>query len=162
MPTRSLRLLFVLVLAVSLCTACASREEKAQKMLIQTNEKINKGNWVEIKEHLNKIISKYPETDAAATATILVEKATEGANTQAGFALRYIYTTAIDYSVSHPYAEKLDVIKLREEGLGKFKDVEIKFIRDNIQNFLITSEHVAGDRVYSIDSNGRIESWSKG
>jgi len=164
MLIRFLKLFLASVFVVTFCITCTSREDKAQEMLIQTHTMLEgtEFNYIEIKEHLNKIISEYPETDAAAAATILLDKAIEGANIQAELALRSAYSAAVSYSVSYPDAEKLDIITLREYGLGQFKDVELKIIRDGAHNFLITSEHAEGDRVYSINSDGRIESWSKG
>ena len=54
--------------------------------------------------------------------------------------------------------EELDMTKFeREFGLKTIENVELKIVRSGADDFLITSKHVVGDRLYSVAKDGQIE-----
>jgi len=157
MHTKFFRLFSLSVLVVSLCIACGSREKEANLMVIQTTPLLKAGNLAEVKEHLNKIISKYPETKAATTATVMLEELVRTANHTAEDALRLAWQCSMTYLRCYPN-KKVDMTKLRDEfGLRSIEGVEIEIVKNGADDLLITSKHVAGDRLYSVSRNGGIE-----
>jgi len=150
-------LFLVPVLIVSLCIACGNREKEANLMLTQTTPLLKTGNLAEVKEHLNKIISKYPETKAASAATVMLDDLVESANRIAESTLRTAWAGSVTYLRCYPN-EKVDMTKLRNEfGFRNIEGVEIQIVKSGGDDLLITSKHVAGDRLYSISRNGGIE-----
>ena len=157
MRTKFSLLFLAPVLVVSLCIACGSREKEANLMLIQTTPLLKTGNLIEVKEHLNKIISKYPETKAASAATVMLDDMVDSANRIAESTLRTAWAASVTYLRCYPN-EKVDMTKLRDEfGFRNIEGVEIEIVRSGADNLLITSKHVAGDRLYSVSRNGGIE-----
>ena len=50
--------------------------------------------------------------------------------------------------------KKMDELGL---GFGTIEYVEIEIIRSEADDFLITSKHVVGDRIYLVGKDGQIE-----
>lgn len=156
MPTKFLKLLIVYVLFILFCISCGSKEREARDMLIQSQQFLKEGEWLELEEHLNKIISEYPETKAAAVAAEMRDNMVQRANHIAETTLKGAYVSSMGYLVSYP-DEELTMGKIQEFGFKPLEEVEIEIVRGDAEDFLITSEHVVGDRVYSVGPDGQIE-----
>jgi hypothetical protein len=156
MPTRFLNLLFVSVLFVMFCISCGSKEREARDMLIQSQRFLEEERWVELEKHLNRITSEYPETKAAAVAAEMRYNMVQRANKIAETTLKGAFVSGMGYLVSYP-DEELTMEKIQEFGFKPIEVVEIEVVRGEADDFLITSEHVVGDRVYSVGPDGKIE-----
>jgi hypothetical protein len=115
---------------------------------------------VELKEHLDKVISEYPDTDAAKKAEEMRRELTARTNNIAETVLQGALAATIGYSVSYP-DETLDLQKIREFGFQGMEEVEIDFARSDPNDFLITASHVAGDKVYTVGRDGVISAEAK-
>lgn len=157
MPAKFFTLFLASALIVSLCIACGSREQEADIMLIKITPLLKEQKFVELKGHLNEIISKYPETEAASTATLMLDDMVKTSNRIAEDALRLAWQCSLTYLRCYPDAE-LDMEKMEELGLafGTFENVEIEIVRREADDFLITSKHIVGDRIYSVGNDGQI------
>lgn len=158
MQTKFFILFLAFMLVVSLCIACGSREKEANIMLIRSVPLLKEQKLVELKEHLNKIILKYPETEAAATPTVMLDDMVNTSNRIAEDALRLAWQCSLTYLRCYPH-EELDMKKMDELGLGfgTIEYVEIEIVRSEADDFLITSKHVVGDRIYLVGKDGQIE-----
>jgi hypothetical protein len=99
---------------------CGGQEREASNMLLQATGMVQQGNWMELKSHLDKIISEYPETEAAPKAAEMRDEMVGRVNQIAKTALQSALSASIGYAVSYP-DETLDLVKLREFG---FEGVE--------------------------------------
>jgi hypothetical protein len=156
MPSRLINFFLAFLVAGTICISCGDNEKKARDMLVQSHVLLKKAKWIELKEHLNKILSEYPETKAATAATAMLDEMVKRANHIAETALKGAFVASVGYLASHPN-EELNMTKLNEFGFRATEGVEIEIVRGEADDFLITSEHVAGDKVYSVGRDGRIE-----
>jgi hypothetical protein len=69
--------------------------------------------------------------------------------------LKAAFAAGTGYAVSYPDTP-LGMEQLREFGFQGMKGVEVEIVRDAPDDFLITSAHVVGDRVYSVGTDGII------
>jgi len=115
---------------------------------------------VELKEHLDKVISEYPDTDAARKAEEMQAELTARTNNIAENLLQSALAATIGYSVSYP-DETLDLQKIREFGFEGMEGVEIDFASSDPKDFLITASHVAGDKIFTAGRDGVISAEAK-
>jgi hypothetical protein len=115
---------------------------------------------VELKEHLDKVISEYPDTEAAKKAEEMQAELTARTNNIAETVLQSALAATIGYSVSYP-DETLNLQKIREFGFEGMEGVEIGFARSDPNDFLITTSHVAGDKVFTAGRDGVISAEAK-
>ena len=125
-------------------------------MLIQSQRFLEDANWVELENHLDKIISQYPDTKAAETAKEMRHKMIQRANHIAETVLKAALAAGTACAVSYP-DDPLIMEQLRQFGYKGMDDVEVEIVRDEPDDFLITSVHVVGDRVYSVGPDGYIQ-----
>ena len=74
--------------------------------------------------------------------------------------LRAALAAGTAFAVSYPN-ESLSMEQLREFGYKGMDGVEVEIVRDEPDDFLITSAHMVGDRVYSVGTDGYIQYESK-
>lgn len=156
MRARFLTVLLASVIVLTFCFSCGSDEGEARNMLLQSQKMLRDGNWVELKKHLKRIISEYPETKAAEAAAEMLDELMSRVNHIAETSLKAALVASVGYLASYPDAE-LSMAKLRKFGYREMEGVEIEIVRSQPDDFLIESEHVAGDRVYYVGNDGRIE-----
>jgi len=149
MANRFVKSLLPSVLAVAFFISCGSDEREAKNMLIQCQRFLRAANWIELENHLDKIIYQYPDTKAAETAKAMRNVMTQRANHIAETILKAALAAGTACAVSYPN-KPLAMEQLREFGYKGMEGVEVEIVRDEPDDFLITSDHVVGDRVYSV------------
>ena len=149
MANRFVKSLLPSVLAVSFFISCGSDEREAKNMLIQCQKFLRAANWIELENHLDKIIYQYPDTKAAETAKAMRNEMIQRANHIAETILKAALAAGTACAVSYPN-KPLAMEQLREFGYKGMDGVEVEIVRDEPEDFLITSAHVVGDRVYSV------------
>ena len=160
MANRFVKSLLPSVLAVAFFISCGSDEREAKNMLIQCQKFLRAANWIELENHLDKIIYQYPDTKAAETAKAMRNEMIQRANHIAETILKAALAAGTACAVSYPN-KPLAMEQLREFGYKGMEGVEVEIVRDEPDDFLITSAHVVGDRVYSVGTDGYIEYDSK-
>jgi hypothetical protein len=80
----------------------------------------------------------------------------KSANHMAETVLRAAFAAGTGCAASDPDTP-LAMEQLREFGFRGMKGVEVEIVRDAPDDFLITSVHVVGDKVYSVGTDGTIE-----
>jgi hypothetical protein len=115
---------------------------------------------VELTEHLDKVISEYPDTEAAKKATEMRTELTARTNDIAKTVLQGALAATIGYAVSYP-EDTLDLQKIKQFGFEGMEGVEINFVRSDPNDFLITASHVAGDQVFTAGRDGVIAAEAK-
>jgi hypothetical protein len=151
---------FTCVIAFALCVGCENQEREADLLLIQATSLLQRGNLVELKEHLDKVISEHPDTDAARKAEEMLAELAAGANNTAENILMSALAATIGYSVSYP-DETLDLRKIKEFGFEGMEGVRIDFVRSVSNDYLITASHAAGDKVFTVGRDGVISARAK-
>ena len=149
MAKRFFKSLLVSVLAVAFFISCGNNEREAKNMLIQCQRFLRSANWIELENHLDKIIDQYPDTKAAETAKTMRNVMIQRANHIAETILKAALAAGTACAVSYPN-KPLAMEQLREFGYKGMDGVEVEIVRDEPEDFLITSAHVVGDRVYSV------------
>ena len=160
MAKKFLKSVLLSVLAATFFISCGSDEREAKNMLIQCQKFLKSTNWVELGNHLDKIIYQYPDTEAAETAKAMRNKMIQRANHIAETILKAALASGTACAMSYPN-QPLAMEQLREFGYKGMDGVEVEIVRDEPDDFLITSAHVVGDRVYSVGTDGYIEYDSK-
>ncbi len=151
---KTIMLLISLLLIVTF-TACNNRNDEAETLLNHINMMRTDGNWIEKKKLLNKVISEYNGTNAASEATIKLYSLIMSCNKKAENDLTLALSAKDKHMLKHP-GEIPDLSKLRQYGFQKSKGVDIRIIKDKNRNLLMTSEHIAGSLIFSVDlPNGK-------
>ncbi len=156
MANRFFKSLLPSVLAVAFFISCGSDEREAKNMLIQCQRFLAAANWIELENHLDKIIYQYPDTKAAETAKAMRNVMIQRTNHIAETILKAALAAGTACAVSYPN-KPLAMEQLREFGFKGMDGVEVEIVRDEPDDFLITSDHVVGDRVYSVGTDGYIQ-----
>ena len=160
MANRFLKFFLPLVLVAAFFISCGSDEKEAKNMLLQCQGFLKTENWVDLENHLNKIIHQYPDTKAAEAAKAMRTKMIQRANHIAESMLKAALAAGTACAVSYPN-ESLSMEQLREFGYKGMDGVEVEIVRGEPDDFLITSAHMVGDRVYSVGTDGYIQYESK-
>ena len=160
MAKRFLTFTLPLVLIAAFFISCGSDEKEAKNMLLQCQSFLEAENWIELENHLDKIIHQYPDTKAAEVAKAMRTKMIQRANHIAETMLKAALAAGTACAVSYPN-ESLSMEQLREFGYKGMDGVEVEIVRDEPGDFLITSAHMVGDRVYSVGTDGYIQYDSK-
>jgi hypothetical protein len=155
-----LQVAFTSALALFLCAACQSGEQEAGQLLIQATSLLQRGSFVELKEHLDRVISEYPDTGAAKKAVAMQAELTARTNDIARTVLQSALAASVGYSVSYP-DETLDLQKIKGFGFEGVEGVEIDFVRSEPKDFLISASHVAGNQVFTVGPDGVISARAK-
>jgi len=156
MTNRFLKSILPLVLAAVFFISCGSDEREAKNMLIQCQRFLAAANWIELENHLAKIINQYPDTKAAETAKAMRNEMIQHANHIAETILKAALAASTACAMSYSN-EPLAMEQLREFGYKGMDGVEVEIVRDEPDDFLFTSAHVVGDRVYSVGTDGYIQ-----
>ena len=160
MANRFLKFFLPLVLVAAFFISCGSDEREAKNMLLQCQRFLKAENWIELENHLGKIIDQYPDTKAGEAAKAMRNEMIQRANHIAESMLKAAFAAGTACAVSYPN-ESLSMEQLLEFGYEGMDDVEVKIVRDEPDDFLITSAHMVGDRVYSVGKDGYIQYDSK-
>lgn len=160
MSRMSPRATFSWVLALTLSAACQSREREAGQLLIQAVSLLQREDFVELKKHLDSVISEYPDTEAAQKAAEMQTELAIRTNNIAQTVLQSAVAASIGYAVSYP-DDALSLQKVREFGFEGRDGVEIDFVRSGPSDFLITASHVAGDKIFTAGRDGVVSAEAK-
>ena len=146
-----------LILLLVCCASCSGKESKARNLLIQARTMLVPGRTVELVEHLEMIVEDYPETEAAVFARQMLTEAIASGNKQAEMKLREAWATSNIYFLEDPYGT-LDMEKLVVKGFKRDQEVILTVVNGASYELEITSRHVVGDRIYSVDLEGNVTS----
>jgi hypothetical protein len=148
------------ILVILLCIpSCSGRERQARNLLLQATWIIQRGEMVELVDHLNGLIEEYPETDAAEAARAMLREALTGCNDQAATKLREAFACATIFFIDEPYGV-IDTDQLVAIGYEAVPDVIIEIESGRAAGFRMTARHVAGDLIHVIDLEGNLTSQS--
>ncbi len=148
----------LLVMLLSLAS-CSGRERQARNLLLETTWMIQRGEMVEMIDHLNGLIEEYPDTEAAIMAREMLAEAIGGCNDQAGNKLHEAFACATIFFIGEPYGS-LDKDGLVAAGYKDTPDVILEIVTGQAYGFEMTARHVAGDLVHAIDLDGNMRSQS--
>jgi hypothetical protein len=139
--------------------ACSGAERQARNMLLEANSMIQRGDTVELIEHLNGLIEEYPDTEAAVTAGEMLAEAIRGCNDQAENKLLEAFANATIFFIDQPNGT-LDRDRLIATGYRDVPEVIVEIPNGQAYRFRMTAHHVAGDLLYAIDIDGNLTSQS--
>ena len=125
-------------------------------MLNRAHELKDRGQFAKAEGLCNRIISEYRGTNEASAAEGLLNLMRERYNRVAYEDLRQAYRVAQDYFDDYPTG-KIDLERLHYYGLEESPGVTFEILGDRREELVMTGQHSAGSKIYTVFHDGRVE-----